>query len=88
MMDLGKFKQAGELLKTSGAKAVVVIVNDGTYQSALIEGLGIDIVKCFYASMKKDDQFAVLVGIALSQYLDEKEENDNNKNNKQHGKQQ
>ncbi len=87
MMDLEKFKQAVELLKDSGAKAVVLMTTDGTKQSAFIEGLGIDIVQCLYASMKKGDQFAVLAGMALSNYLDEKENEHNNKNNKQHGRQ-
>ena len=88
MMDKGKILQAQELLKDSGATTVVLIVNDGDYQSALLNGMGIDIVKALLATMKKDELFAFLVGVALSQHLDGKEENThNNKNNKQHGKQ-
>lgn len=73
MIDQGKFDQAVKLLKDSGAKTIVLIVNDGKYQSALMEGLGKDIAKCLYVSMKKEDEFAILAGMAVSSYLDDKE---------------
>lgn len=73
MIDKEKFEQVVKLLKESGAKTVVLLVNDGKYQSAHIDGMGIDILQCLYASMKKDDHFGILVGMALSSYLEEKE---------------
>ena len=87
MMDKGKILQAQELLKDSGATTVVLIVNDGDYQSALLNGLGIDIVKLLHVTMKKDGLFGFLVGIALKRYLEEHKQNKTIKNNKQHGKQ-
>ena len=89
-MDKGKILQAQELLKDSGATTVVLIVNDGDYQSALLNGMGIDIVKALLATMKKDGLFGFLVGIALKRYLTDikPNKNNNNKNNKQHGRQQ
>ena len=51
MMDKGKILQAQELLKDSGATTVVLIVNDGDYQSALLNGMGIDIVKALLGNV-------------------------------------
>ena len=87
MMDKGKILQAQELLKDSGATTVVLIVNDGDYQSALLNGMGIDIVKCLHGVMKKDALFAFLAGMAVKCYLEENKQNKTIKNNKQHGKQ-
>lgn len=71
MIDKEKFDQAVKLLKDSGAKNIVLIVNDGRYQSSHIEGLGKDIAQCLYDSMKEEGEFAILAGMALSSYLDD-----------------
>lgn len=81
MIDKGKFDQAVKLLVDSGATTIVLLAHDGKCQSVHVDGLGIDIYKCLYACMKRDDHFAILVETASSIYHEEKEIERNNKNN-------
>lgn len=85
MMDKEKLEQAIELLKDSGVETCVLVIKDGTYQTSLLNGMGIDIVRALYALMDEDHLFGFLAGVAVKKYLEEIKQN---KNNKQHGKQQ
>ena len=69
MMDVEKFRQAKALLDDCGAKAVILLANDGTHHSAFVNGLGVDIVQCVMDCMMDNPQFETLITFAAGKFI-------------------